>query len=89
MSNKEKLKCVWLMGDPCSEDASDAPEFEIFAKQIKVPMCAHHLEQHTHIMVLAKNGYDIETILNETPEYRKQEVLVLKLSGLDVSQVDL
>lgn len=84
----EKPKCVWHMGTPCSDDGA-ADEYEIFNKQIKVPMCKDHVEQHSHVMILAKNGYDVETILNETPEYRKQEVLVLQLSGLDVSKVDL
>jgi len=87
MSNSsEKVKCVWMMGTPCEGDAA---ETELFSKQIKVPMCPAHLEQHTHIMILAKNGYDVEAILQETPDYRKQEVLVLKLSGLDISNVEI
>ena len=85
--SKEKVKCVWMMGTPCSEDA--AADTEVFGKQIKVPMCPDHLEQHTHIMILARNGYDVEAILQETPEYRKGEVLVLKLAGLDVSNVEI
>lgn len=86
--SKEELKCVWHMGSPCSHDGA-AKEYEIFNKQIKVPMCDDHVEQHSYIMILAKNGYDVETILNETPEYRKEQVLILKLSGLDISQVEL
>lgn len=87
MSTKEKLKCVWQMGTPCSEEV--ATETEVFGKQIRVPMCPAHLEQHTHIMILAKNGYDVEAILQETPEYRKGEVLVLQLAGLDVNNVEI
>lgn len=87
MSTKEEIKCVWMMGTPCSEDP--ATEVKLFSNQIKVPICKDHLEQHTHIMVLAQNGYDVEQILNETPEYRKEQVLILQLSGIDLNKVEI
>ena len=83
MSN---LKCVWNMGTDCS---GTVKEVEFFNKQIKVPVCEAHVEQHKFVMILHKNDYDVEEILQKSNDYRKQEVLVLKLSGLDDSDVDL
>lgn len=80
------LKCVWDMGNGCSDEVE---EVEFFNKQIKVPVCSNHIEQHKYVMILHKNNYDVEEVLQETPEYRKGEVLVLKLSGLDDSDVEL
>jgi len=82
----KKLKCVWNMGTDCSDDVKEVP---FFSSQIKVPVCSNHVEQHQYVMILHKNGYDVEEILQQTPEYRKGEVLVLKLSGLDDSDVEL
>ena len=86
MSESKEEKCVWAMGTPCSKDGTKDMEF--FGKQIKVPVCPNHLEQHMHIMALAKNGYDVEAILQESPDYRKEQFLILQLSGLDVEKVD-
>jgi len=85
MSDK-KLKCVWNMGTDCSDDIT---EVAFFNTQIKVPVCSNHIEQHKFVMVLHKNNYDVEEVLQQSPEYRKGEVLVLKLSGLYDSDVDL
>jgi len=84
--NKEELKCVWCMGTPCEGKVS---EVSFFNNQITIPVCEKHVEEHKHIMILHKNNYDVEEILQESPDYRKGEVLVLKLSGLDDSDVDL
>lgn len=86
--NKE-LKCVWMTGTECSADADKAQEYKLFSKQIKVPMCCSHLDEHTHIMVLCNNGYDVEQVLQETPEWRKQQVLIMKLAGLDLTAVEI
>ena len=83
---KSDLKCVWNMGGDCSKDVS---EVEFFNHQIKVPVCDEHVEQHRHVMILYKNGYDVEEILQESAEYRKNEVLVIQLSGLDDDEVEL
>jgi len=82
----KKLKCVWNMGTDCSDEVE---EVEFFNSQIKVPVCKNHIEQHKFVMILHKNNYDVEEILQQSPDYRKGEVLVLKLSGLDDSDVDL
>jgi hypothetical protein len=74
------------MGTECSDDVE---ERELFDGQIKIPVCSEHFEQHRYVMILHKNGYDIEEALQQSPEYRKSEVLVLKLSGLDDSDVAL
>ena len=89
MSNKKKgqsLRCVWNMGTDCTDDVD---EIEFFSSQIKVPVCSNHIEQHKFVMILHKNDYDVEEILQQSPDYRKGEVLVLKLSGLDKCDVDL
>ena len=39
--------------------------------------------------ILHKNGYDVEEILQQTPEYRKGEALVLKLAGLADDDIEL
>ena len=79
------LKCVWNMGSQCSEDVYDV---EIFANTIKVPVCGNHLDDHEHVMVLHRNGYDVEEVISKSPEYRREEVLVIKLSGLDKKDND-
>lgn len=83
---KKKLKCVWNMGTPCD---GEVQEMKLFEQQIEVPMCESHLEQHKEVMILHKNGYDVEEVLQETPEYRRREVLTLKLSGLDTDDVEI
>jgi hypothetical protein len=74
------------MGTECSDDVQ---EVEFFNKQIKVPVCSNHIEEHKCVMILHKNGYDVEEILQQTPEYRKGEMLVLKLAGLADDDVEL
>ena len=73
------IKCVWHLGSPC-DGKTEIRGF--FGGQLKVPVCDGHLEGHKHIMLLHKNGYNVEQMLNETEEYRKQEVLTLVLGGL-------
>jgi hypothetical protein len=74
------------MGTPCE---GKVEEVEMFDGQIKIPICEQHLEEHRDIMILHKHKYDIEEILQESAEYRRQEVLVLKLSGLDDDDDDV
>lgn len=83
---EKKLKCVWNMGTECSDDVQ---EVEFFNKQIKVPVCSNHVAEHRDVMILHKNGYDVEKILQESAEYRRKEVLTLELSGLDSGDVEL
>ena len=83
---KEDLKCVWNMGTACSPDVE---KVEFFNKQIKVPVCKKHVEDHRIIMLLHKNGYDVEEILQQTPDWRKQEALTIQLAGLNKDDVAL
>ena len=85
-TDKPDEACVWHIGTPCSEN--DTTWQEMFNHQIRIPICGDHFEQHKEIMLLHKNGYDVEEILNATPEWRKQEVLTLKLSGLETGEVE-
>jgi hypothetical protein len=83
---KEEEACVWQISNNCSNTLT---RLEMFNHQIRVPICTRHAEEHAEIMLLHKNGYDVEEILNQTAEWRKQEVLTLKLSGLDKGDVPL
>lgn len=87
MSDKEDFFCVWHLGDPCSEN--DTTKQLIFRKQLEVPICGNHLEGHKIIMVLHANGYDIEEVVDMTPEDRKKIAYTLMLSGLDLSAVEI
>ena len=82
----KKLKCVWALGTPCG---GATEEKELFNKEIKIPICDKHLGEHKEIMILEKNNYDLEEILQQTPEWRKQEVLTLVLSGLNPDDVEV
>jgi hypothetical protein len=79
------LKCVWSMGSGCADKVYDVA---IFNNQIKIPICESHLEDHEHVMTLHRNGYDIEEIIQKDENYRKEEVLVIRLSGLDKDNKD-
>lgn len=83
---KTDLRCVWNMGGPCADEVYDVPMFD---NQIKVPVCANHLEDHTNVMILHANDYDVEEVISKDSDWRKQEVLTLKLSGLDKGDVKL
>jgi hypothetical protein len=85
-TKKEELKCVWHIGTPC---CGEVKEVEMFGHQIRIPICENHVAEHKEIMLLNKNGYDVEEILNQTAEWRKQETLTLQLSGLDSGDVEL
>lgn len=82
---KQQRKCVWQVHGKCS---GKIKMVQLFSNRVKIPVCEDHTEQHEHIMVLHKNGYDLDKILNESPEYRKGEVLTLQLSGLDEDNTD-
>jgi hypothetical protein len=89
---KKKLKCIWNLGTPCSDDVILRKMFkkaETGVPQIEIPICSKHFEEHMEIMLLHKSGYDTEEILQQTPEWRRQQVLIIKLSGLDKSGSDL
>jgi hypothetical protein len=81
----KKLKCVWNMGTPCSDDVE---ERTLFQSQIKIPICINHYEEHKNIILLHKNHYDVEELLQKTPDDRKAEVLTILLSKLDTTDVE-
>jgi hypothetical protein len=91
----DKLKCIWNMGDACSDDVELVSFFmkEKDGKKVPrvkdVPVCKNHIEGHRIVLVLHKNGYDLEDFLQKDFNYRKEQYLVLKLAGLDDSAVDL
>ncbi len=82
----EEVLCVWDLGDPC--DGAVAKVL-MFRKQLDVPICHHHLDGHKEIMILHGNGYEIEEVVDMTPEERKRLAHILMLSGLDLSQVEI
>jgi hypothetical protein len=86
VTKSEELKCVWNMGTACE---GDVVETELFDAQIKIPICESHTKEHRDIMVLHKNGYDIEEVLNMTSEERRKEVLTIELSGLAREEIKL
>ena len=82
----EEIYCVWNLGDPCN---GGVDKVLMFRKQLEIPICENHLEGHKEIMVLHGNGYEIEEIVDMTPEERKRTASILMLSGLDLSEVEI
>ena len=81
-----KLRCVWdIESEGGKKCTSEVYELDILGNRIRVPICAHHLEDHVGIMSLWENGYDPEEYVNKGYNYRKELMLTLKLSGLDTS----
>jgi hypothetical protein len=74
-----KLKCVWGMSPGCTDDVKMT---DFFNGSITIPVCSKHIPEHRDIMILHRNGYDVQEFLKWTPEKRREEVLVLQLSGL-------
>lgn len=81
-----EFECVWNTGGACHENVW---EVEMFDNQISVPICENHLRDHIAIMTLHAQGYDVEKILNSEPEWRREEILTVKLSGLDNTEVKI
>jgi hypothetical protein len=86
MTEEKKLECVWNMGTDCSDDVE---ERSFFGSSVKVPVCSEHAKQHNAVMVLHHNKYDVEEVLNQSAEYRKGQAILVYLSGLDDSGIDL
>jgi len=83
---KEKIECDFKLDTPCG---GDVEYVKIFGGSCCLPICENHLQEHKEIMTLSANGYDVEEILNQTPEWRKKEYLTLQLSGLVSEDVEL
>lgn len=83
----EEIHCVWNMGTPCD----DKPRSKrlMFSKQLEIPICEKHFEEHKEVMILNGNGYDIEEIVEMTPEERKRLSYTIVLSGMDLSNIEV
>jgi hypothetical protein len=73
--------CVWNLGSECDGDIADVG---MIGNQVTVPICAKHLHQHKCIMALHSKGYDVEEVLNQTPEWREEEIVKV---GIDLNTV--
>jgi len=82
----EEIHCVWDMGTPCGENRLKELMFD---KQLEIPICKKHVEEHKEVMILHANAYDIEEIVDMEPDERKRLVYTMVLAGLDVSGVSL
>ena len=61
----------------------------MFSKQLEIPICEKHFEEHKEVMILNGNGYDIEEIVEMTPEDRKRLSYTIVLSGMDLSNIEV
>jgi len=82
----EEISCVWNMGTPCD---GKKDKVLMFTKQLEIPICEKHVEEHKEVMVLHANGYDIEEIVDMDPENRKHIVYTMILAGLSLEEVEL
>ena len=83
---EEEIHCVWNMGTECGGNKS---KVKMFSKQLEIPICDKHLEEHKEVMILHANGHDIEEIVDMEPEERKRIVYTMILAGLDLDNVEL
>lgn len=83
---EEDIYCVWNLGDACGGKVA---KVLMFRKQLEIPICENHLEGHKYIMLLHGNGYEIEEVVDMTPEERKRIAYTFLLSGLDLSEVEI
>ena len=83
---EEKILCVWNMGTPC--DGKREKKL-MFSKQLEIPICEKHFEEHKEVMILHHQGYDIEEIVDMEPEERKRLVYTMVLAELDLSKVEV
>ena len=81
-------KCVWIIEDvTCGGKVRSR---EMFNYTIKIDICANHYTDHLHTMFLHANGYDTEEILNQTPEWRKQEAETLMAAkGIKLEDIEV
>ena len=85
-AEKNGIHCVWNMGTSCGGERSKKL---LFSKQLEIPICHSHFEEHKEVMILHANDYDIEEVLDMTAEERKRIVYTLVLSGLDIGKVEI
>lgn len=76
----EKLECVLPLGTKCGGSVS--MKTILGTTDVRVPVCEKHFEELEDMLFLYQNGYDPNDMLERSEEWRKKEVLTLKLSGL-------
>ena len=74
-----ELACVWTTQGPCSKKIYEA---KLFENEIGVPACERHIRDHENTLILFHNGYDLQEVIDKGYEYRREQVYLLKLSGL-------
>lgn len=82
----EEILCVWNMGTECG---GERHKQLMFSKQLEIPICDKHIEEHKEVMILHQNGHDIEKVVDMEPEERKRLVYIMVLGGLDLGQVEM
>lgn len=80
-TKKEREECVWLLGTPHKGKVSKQLMFD---KQLEVPICEAHFEEHKNIMLLVVNGYEIEQVVEMEPDEIKRLACTLQLSGIEL-----
>lgn len=87
MSDKIKEVCVWEIGTPC--DDGEIERQLMFEKQLQVPICKKHMEEHREVMVLVAAGNPIDEVVEMTAEERKRQAILIALSGMDLTDVEV
>jgi len=54
----EEIHCVWNLGTPC--EGKRYKEL-MFSKQLEIPICEKHVEEHREIMKIYKNRTAVAT----------------------------
>lgn len=85
--DEDEIVCVWDMGTPC-DDTPDQKRL-MFSKQLDIPICDKHFEEHKEVMILVSKGYDIEEVVDMTPEERKRLTITVVLSGMSLDDVEV
>ena len=66
--------CLWILpGIECSSEVKRYKMFNQCEQGVDIPICTNHLKALRELMILYQNGYDVEEILKQTSDWRKQE----------------
>ena len=68
-TEKKSIKCIWNLGYDCEGEVRIV---EMFDKQISVPICDAHLDDHKQVVFLFNHGKNIEEIMTLTKEEREK-----------------
>ena len=86
-TKEEPEDCVWDMGTPC--DDGPVERQLMFEKQLHVPICNKHMEEHREVMILVAAGHPIDEVVEMTAEERKRQAILVALSGMDLTDVEV